>query len=110
MHSIDIEETPIVQVEDIDEGGRKLKKGKIAKKLELAGDDDGLMFQARKPMNRHARKVLESIKEAQKVSETTQPPPSIIDLSSPAKEDLVINKNKGKEKITENIEFEALKE
>ena len=33
LHAIDIEETPIVQAEDIDEGGRKLKKAKIAKKL-----------------------------------------------------------------------------
>ena len=68
------------------------------------------MFQARKPMTRHARKVLESSKEAQKVTETVQPQPSIIDLSSLAKEDLVIKKKKGKEKIIEKIEIEVLKE
>ena len=110
MEAIDIEETPIVQAKDIDEGGRKLKKGKTTKNLEFAGDDVGFKFQARKPMKRHARKVLESSKEAKKVSETTQPPPSIINLSSPVKEDPVIKQNEGKEKITENLEVEAHKE
>ena len=109
FHAIDIEETPIVQAEYIDEGGRKLKKAKIAKKLEFVGEYVGFMFQARKPMTRHAKKVLESNKEAQKVIETVQPPPSIIDLSSPAKEDLVIRKKKGKEKIIEKTEIEVLK-
>ena len=33
LHAIDIEETPIVQVEDIYEGGKKLKKSKSVKKL-----------------------------------------------------------------------------
>ena len=99
LHAIDIEETPIVQAEDVEDGGRKLKKGKIAKKLEFAGDDVGFMFQPRNPMTKHARKVMETSKETQKISETTQPPPSIIDLSSPAKEELVIKQNKGKEKI-----------
>ena len=70
FHAIDIEETSIFQAKDINEGGRKLKKGKIAKKLEFAGEDAGFMFQARKPITRHARKVLESSKEAQKVIET----------------------------------------
>ena len=69
LHAIDIEETPIVQDGDIDDGGRKIKKGKTSKKLEFAGDDVGFMFQARNPMKRHVRKVLESNKEAQKVSE-----------------------------------------
>ena len=87
LHDIDIKETPIVQDEDIYEGGKKLEKAKSAKKLEFEGEDAGFMFQARKPMTGHARKVLESSKEAQKVTETIQPPPSIIDLSSPAKED-----------------------
>ena len=110
LHAIDIEETSIFQAEDIDEGGRKLKKGKTAKKLEFAGDDVGFMFQPRKPMTRHTKKVMESSKEAQKVSETTQPPPSIVDLSSPEKEELVMKQKKGKEKITENSEVETLKE
>ena len=35
LHAIDIEETPIVQAEDIEEGGQKLKKAKFAKKLEF---------------------------------------------------------------------------
>ena len=61
-------------------------------------------------MSRHARKVMENSKEIQKVSETTLPPPSIIDLSSPAKEELVIKQKKGKEKITEKSEVETLKE
>ena len=44
LHAIDIEETPIVQAEDIDEGGKKLKKAKSTKKLEFEGEDAGLMF------------------------------------------------------------------
>ena len=59
LHAIDIEETPIVQAEDIDEGGKKLKKAKSTKKLEFEGEDASFMFQARKPMTRHARKLLE---------------------------------------------------
>ena len=86
LHAIDIEETPIVHVEDVEDGGRKLKKGKIAKKLEFAGDDASFMFQPRKPITRHARKVMESRKEIEKIIETTQPP-SIIDISLPAKEE-----------------------
>ena len=62
LHAIDIEETPIVQVEDINEGGKKLKKAKSAKKLEFEGEDAGFMFQARKPMTRNARKLLERSK------------------------------------------------
>ena len=100
LHAIYIEETRIVQVEDIEDGGRKMKKGKTAKKLEFAGDDAGFIFQPRKPMTRHAIKVMESSKEIEKVSETAQPP-SIIDLSSPAKEELVIKQRKGKEKVSE---------
>ena len=47
LHAIDIEKTPIVQAEDIDEGGKKLKKAKTTKKLEFEGEDVGFMFQAR---------------------------------------------------------------
>ena len=53
---------------------------------------------------------MESSKETQKVSEIAQPSPSIIDLPSLAKEELVIKQKKGKEKITEKSEFETLKE
>ena len=63
LHVIDIEETPTVQAEDVEEGGRNIKKDQTAKKLEFAGDDVGFMFQDRKPMTRHARKVMESSKE-----------------------------------------------
>ena len=51
-------------------------------------------------MTRHARKVMERSKEIEKMNETAQPP-SIIDLSSPAKEELIIKKRKAKEKIIE---------
>ena len=109
LHAIDIEETPIVQAEDIEDGGRKLKKGKTTKKLEFVGDDVGFMFQPRKPMTRHARKVMESSKETQKVSETSQPP-SIIDLSSPAKEELFIpNKGRVRRKSLKNQKLKPLR-
>ena len=73
LHAIDIEETPIVQAEDIDKGGKKLKKSKTAKKLKFEGEDVGFMFQARKPMTRHAKMVLESSKESQKAIENVRP-------------------------------------
>ena len=101
LHAIDIEESPIVQAEDIEDGGRKLKKGKTAKKLDFAGDDAGFIFQPRKPMTRHARKVMESSKETEKINEVVTQPTSMIDLSSPAKEELAIKQRNGKEKIIE---------
>ena len=77
--------------------------------MEFAGDDVGFMFQPRKPMTRNARKVMESRKEAQNVSETAQPL-SIIYLSLPTKEELVVKQKKGKKKIIEKSEIETLKE
>jgi len=71
LHAIDIEESRIVQAEDIEDGGRKLKKGKTTKKLEFAGDDAGFMFQPRKPITKHERKVMESSKETEKIIEIT---------------------------------------
>ena len=110
LHAIYIEETLIVQAEDIDEGGKKIKKAKSVKKLEFEGEDARFMFQARKAMTRHARKLLERSKEVQRVTDTIHPPPSIIDLSSPTKEDPVIKQKKGKEKIIEKKKFEVLQE
>ena len=109
LHAIDIEETPIVQAEDI-EGEKKLKKAKSTKKLEFEGEDAGFMFQARKPMTRHARNFLESSKEVHPATDIVQPPQSIIDLFSLAKEESVIKQRKGKEKIIEKIEIKVLKE
>ena len=100
LHVIDIEESPIVQAEYVEDGGRKLKKGKTTKKLEFTGDDASFIFQPRKPMTRHARKFMEIKKETERINETSQPP-NIIDLSSPAKEDMVTKQRKGKEKISE---------
>lgn len=110
LHAIDIEETPIVQAKDIDEGGQKLKKAKSVKKLEFEGEDAGFMFQARNPMTRHARKLLESSKEVHPATDMVQPPREIIDFSSPAEKDLVRKPKKGKEKVIEKIEFELLEE
>lgn len=108
LHAIDIEEIPIVQAKDIEDGGRKLKKGKTRKKLEFADDDVGFIYQPRKPMTKHARKVMESSKETEKINETAQPP-SIIDISSPAKEELVINKERVKRKLLKNQKLKPLK-
>ena len=43
-------------------------------------------------------------------SKYTSQPPIIKDLSSPAKEELVIKQKKGKEKISKKLEIETLKE
>lgn len=85
-----------------------MKKGKTTKKLEFVGDDVGFIFQPRKPMTKHARKVMECSKETQKVSETAQPL-NIIDISSPAKEELFIKQKKGKEKNSEKPEIAPFK-
>ena len=88
LHAIDIEESPIVKAKDIEYGGRKQKKGKTTKKLDFVGDDAGFIFQPRKQMTRNTKKVMER-KETKKINEAAQPP-SIIYLSSPTKEELVI--------------------
>ena len=108
LHSIDIEESPIVQAEDIEDNGRKLNKGKTVKKLDFVGEDDGFIFQLRKPMTRHVNKVMES-KKTEKINEASQSI-SIIDLSPSAKEEVVIKKRNGKEKTIEKLETETLKE
>ena len=105
LHAIDIEKVPIVQAKDIEEGGQKLKKAKSAKKLEFEGEDAGFMFQARKPMKRHARKLLESSKEVHPPTNAINPPQNIIYLSSPTDKYTVSKSKKGKEKVMEKIEF-----
>ena len=108
LHAIDIEETPIVQDDFIEECGQKFKKAKYANKLEFEGEDAGFMFQARKPMTRNARKLLESSKEVQPPADIAQPPQEIIDLSSPVEKDTVIKSKKGKEKVMVKIKFQLL--
>ena len=108
LHAIDIEESPIVQAEDIEDGGRKLEKGKTAKKLDFASDDVGFIFQPRKAMTKHAKNSMER-KKIEKINEATQPT-SIIGLFPSTKEEVVIKKRKGKEKIIEKSEIETLKE
>lgn len=110
IHAIDIEETPIVQAEDIDEGGHKLKKAKSTKKLEFEGEDAGFVFQGRKPMKRHARKLLERNKQVHPATNTVPPPQDIIDLSSPTEKYLVSKPKKGKEKVIDKTKFELLEE
>ena len=110
LHAIDIDENPIVQAEFIEEDGQKLKKAKSAKKLEFGGEDAGFMFQERNPMTRHARKLLESSKEVQPPTDTTQPPQDIIDLSSPPEKDTVSKSKKGKEKAMEKTELQLIEE
>ena len=68
------------------------------------------MVQARNPMTRHARNILESSKQVHPPTDTVQPPQDIIDLSSPAEKDTVSKSKKGKEKVMEKIEFQLLEE
>ena len=68
LHAIDIEESPIVQAEDIEGDGRKLKKGKSVKKLDFAGEDVGFIFQPRKLMTRFSKKAMKR-KMIKKVSD-----------------------------------------
>ena len=68
------------------------------------------MFQARQPMTRHARKLLERSKEVHPPTNIVQPPQDIIDLSSPTEKDTIRKSKKGKEKVIEKSEFELLKE
>ena len=110
LHAIYIEESPIFQAKDIEYRRRKMKKCKNAKKLDFLGDDTGFIFQPRKTLTRHTRKVMESSKETDKINEVSSRPPSIIYLSSPAKEELVIKQRNGKDKIIEKSEIETLKE
>ena len=68
------------------------------------------MFQARKPMTRHARKLMEGSKEVQKPTETAKSPKEIIDLSSPTVKDTINKLKRGKEKVIEKTEFQRFEE
>ena len=83
-----------------------MKKAKSAKILEFEGEDAGFLFQARNPMTRHARKLIESRKEAQIPSS----PKQIVDLSSPIVKDTIRKSKRGKEKVIKKIEFQRLEE
>ena len=74
LHAIDIEETPIVQADFIGEDDHKQKKAKSVKKLEFEGENAAFIFQARKPLTRHAKKLKEGSKEVQETIETAKSP------------------------------------
>ena len=101
LHAIDIEETPIVQAEFIGKDEHKLKKAKSAKKLEFLGEDATFIFQARKPMTRHAMKLKEGNKEVQKPTETPKAPKEVVDLSSPTVKHTTNKTKRGKEEMIE---------
>ena len=63
LHAIDIEETPIVQVDFIGLDEHKQKKVKSAKKLEFEGENAAFIFQEKKPLTRHAKKLKEGSNE-----------------------------------------------
>lgn len=74
-----------------------MKKGKIVKKLDFAGEDASFIFQPWKPMTRFAKKSME-IKMTEKVIEAMQPY-KIIDLSPTTAEEVFLGQRKGKEKM-----------
>ena len=63
LHAIYIEESPIVQVDFIGVDENKQKRVKSAKKLEFEGEDATFIFQERKPLTRHEKKLKEGSKE-----------------------------------------------
>ena len=107
MHAIQIEETPIVQADFIGEDEHKQKKAKSVKKLEFEGENVAFIFQARKPITRHAKKFKEGNKEVQEPIETAKAPEEVVDLSSPTIKHASSRTKKGKEEMTE---FQHLEE
>ena len=87
-----------------------MKKAKSVKRLEFEGEDAGFIFQARKPMTRHARKLMEGGNEVQKPTEIAKSPKEIIDLSSPTVKHTINKLKRGKEKVIEKTEFQRLEE
>ena len=59
------------------------------------------IFQARKPLTRHAKKLKEGRKEVQETIETTKVLEEVVDLSSPTVEHAANRTMKGKEEMTE---------
>ena len=102
LEALDIEETPVVRVEDI-EGDKKKKKGKTVKKLAFAGEDVGFIFQPRKPLTRlQLAKGVMANKKTGDTNKGKQPiTEDIVDLSPVA--EAVIVQRKGKEKMVEKL-------
>ena len=74
---------------------------KSAKKLEFEGENATFVFQARKPLTRHEKKLQEGSKDIQVTIEATKVPEEVVDLSSPIVEHATIKTMKGKEHKTE---------
>ena len=110
LHAIDIEETPIVQDEFIGEDEHRQKKAKSTKKLEFEVEDAAFIFQARKHVTRHAKKLKEGSKEVQKPIEKAKASEEVVDLSSPAVKHTTSRTKKGKEEVTKKTEFQHLEE
>ena len=94
LHAIYIEETPIVQADFIRVDEHKQKGVKLAKKLEFEGENASFIFQERKPLSRHAKKLKEGNKEVHETIEIVKDPEEVVDLSSPIVEHAASKKMK----------------
>ena len=86
LHAIDIEESPLVQVDFIklDEG--KPKKLKSSKKLDFDDEISKYVFKPRKPLTRKSKKMQETDMDLNKTGEFSNFYEEPIDLSSPMPE------------------------
>ena len=73
---------------------------KSAKKLEFEGENAAFVFQARKPLTRHEKRLQEGSKDIQVTIEAAKVPEEVVDLSSPIVEHAASKIMKGKEHMT----------
>ena len=73
----------------------------LFRSLEFEGENAAFIFQARKPLTRHAKKLKESSKAVQETIEIVKVPEEVVDLSSPTMEHATIRIMKEKEEMIE---------
>jgi len=81
--SIDISESPLVQVDVIEFDKGKSKKMKPSKKLEFEHDVTTFVFKPRKLLTKNSKKMQESNIELGKIEEASANQEELVDFSSP---------------------------
>lgn len=73
LKAIDIEESPLEQVELIESGKDKAKRVKASKKLKFDDQVDQFVFKPRRPITRKIKQIQEVLPSADETREVTQP-------------------------------------
>ena len=107
LKSIDIVESPLVQIDIIKFDQGKSKKMKPSKKLEFEDDVIAFVFKPRKPLTRQSKKMRESNIELGRIEEASAVQKELIYLLSPRPEG---DKNTVPVTQTERASYEVMEE